>query len=282
MNGPHNGPPNVSPTAIDPLVQQQLQQDLQNSKYPVQDWQMQSLSTACPNADNATLRRALEDSKGDIDLAYDRLFTVDDPKYVSSQQSSSAERDDDSDEDAFRGPKKRQDRRLSRTTKAQHDVRAKSIASGYHKYKGSFDTLVQSQPSSFRLSQTKATSSSSSSIEDDTWTPPPLHDGETSSGSEYTPEPEPEVKHEPTKIKIKLSMPKREDSRDSTFNPSKPAGVQKKPMSVRQRKEQQKFAQKRAAKERKLASKPTKQASSTTDQAVQPAVAAGAMRTLHI
>lgn len=70
-------------------------------------------------ADSATIKKTLEDCKGNIDTAVSILLDAEDRASVSSQQgSSSTERDQDS-EDEFAGPNaKRIDRRMSRATKA--------------------------------------------------------------------------------------------------------------------------------------------------------------------
>lgn len=234
-----------------------------------------------PTADSVALKRALEDTRGDIDSAYERLMVAEDPRSVSSQQSSSVEREPDSDDESVIGQHKRRDRRMSLGTKAQQNARAKFIAVGYEKHKDSLESLVNIHTTSFTISQSKAASSSSSDVDDNTWTPPPLRDGDTSSGSEYTPPPEIEA----PKIKIKLSMPKRDDSRDSTPNPAKPTGVQKKHVSSRQKKDMKKHAQKQASKERKQAAGNGTKAQSTAsgfEQSNHPTVATSAMKTLWI
>lgn len=224
----------------------------------------------------------LEETKGDIDTAFERLMAADEHKSVSSQQSSSVEREPDSDDESVVGPNKRQDRRMSRTSKVHQSARSKTIAFGYEKYKDSLENLVNThQTNSMRSPQRKAESSSSSDAEDDTWTPPPLHDGDTSSGSEYTPPPE----SEPPKIKIKLSMPKKDEFKQTTLNNWKPNGIKKKPVSARQRKDMQKQAQKQASKERKQAAMGSKKVPSSTpgfEQSNHPFGATSGMKTLYI
>lgn len=271
----------MTPKALDFQSQSRLEREIKASTYSVPDWQIQSLSQAVPTADGPALKRALEDTKGDIDSAYERLMAAEDPKCVSSQQSSSVEREPDSDDESVIGPSKRRDRRMSRGTKAQQNARAKSIAIGYEKHKDSLESLVNVHPSSFTLSQSKPASSSSSDIDDNMWTPPPLRDGDTTSGSEYTPPPEVEA----PKLKIKLSMPKRDDSRDSTPNPGKPTGIQKKHVSSRQKKDMKKTAQKQASKERKQAAGQGAKAQSSVssfEQSNHPTVATSAMKILFI
>ena len=69
-------------------------------------------------ADRATIHRTLEECKGNIDTAVSKLLDAEERGSVSStQESSSVEREPDSDEEAHSGPNKKQDRRLSRATR---------------------------------------------------------------------------------------------------------------------------------------------------------------------
>lgn len=69
-------------------------------------------------ADRATIHKTLEECKGNIDNAVSKLLDAEDISSTSaSQGSSSVERDPDSDDDEYCGPKKKQDRRLSRATR---------------------------------------------------------------------------------------------------------------------------------------------------------------------
>lgn len=70
-------------------------------------------------ADRATIQKTLEECKGSIDTAVSKLLDAEERGSVSSTQgSSSVEREPDSDEDVLSGPNKKQDRRLSRATRA--------------------------------------------------------------------------------------------------------------------------------------------------------------------
>ena len=69
-------------------------------------------------ADRTTIHRTLEECKGNIDTAVSKLLDAEERGSVSStQESSSVEREPDSDEEAHSGPNKKQDRRLSRATR---------------------------------------------------------------------------------------------------------------------------------------------------------------------
>ena len=69
-------------------------------------------------ADRTTIHKTLEECKGNIDTAVSKLLDAEERGSVSStQESSSVEREPDSDEEALSGPNKKQDRRLSRATR---------------------------------------------------------------------------------------------------------------------------------------------------------------------
>ena len=71
-------------------------------------------------ADRATIQKTLEECKGSVDNAVSKLLDAEDQSSASaSQGSSSVERDPDSeDEDVVSMARKKQDRRLSRATRA--------------------------------------------------------------------------------------------------------------------------------------------------------------------
>ena len=78
-------------------------------------------------ADRAMVQKTLEDCKGNLDVAFSKLLDSPCQSSASSRRgSSSVERDHDSDEDNYTGPKKKQDRRLSRvkrTTRIKDEVK---------------------------------------------------------------------------------------------------------------------------------------------------------------
>ena len=71
-------------------------------------------------ADSGVIHRALLKCNGDVDAVVSELMAANERGDTpSTQSSSSVERDQDSeDEDIFSGPKKKQDRRMSRATRA--------------------------------------------------------------------------------------------------------------------------------------------------------------------
>jgi OTU domain-containing protein 3 len=82
-------------------------------------WMVNVVISSLPYlADREKIRKTLEECKGNIDTAVSILLDAEERASISSQPGSSGtERDPDSD-DEYVGPKKKQDRRMSRATKA--------------------------------------------------------------------------------------------------------------------------------------------------------------------
>ncbi|KAM0716967.1 hypothetical protein Q7P37_006819 [Cladosporium fusiforme] len=118
LDGPHTGLPSVAPKVLSPEEELKQKQKLNATPY-VQPWQIDVVSNCLPFlADKPTIKRALEASKGNIDAAVSNLMDAEENCSGSSaQESSSVERDQDSDDDVHDGPNKKQDRRLSRAVK---------------------------------------------------------------------------------------------------------------------------------------------------------------------
>lgn len=87
----------------------------------VQPWMVNTVMSSLPYlADRAIIQKTLEECKGSVDNAVSKLLDAEDQSSASaSQGSSSVERDADSeDEDVISMARKKQDRRLSRATRA--------------------------------------------------------------------------------------------------------------------------------------------------------------------
>jgi OTU domain-containing protein 3 len=91
----------------------------------IHEWMMKSVTSSLPHLafDQETIRKTLEEYDGRVNDAVDRLLGADystpgTPGSLSQSGSSSIERDPDSDDDEIYGPNKRQNRRMSRATKA--------------------------------------------------------------------------------------------------------------------------------------------------------------------
>ena len=88
----------------------------------VQPWMINVITQSLPFlADRATIRKTIEECKGSLDAAISKLLDLEDQGSVSStQETSSVEREADSDDDALSGPNKKQNRRL--ISRAEHNA----------------------------------------------------------------------------------------------------------------------------------------------------------------
>lgn len=265
-----------------------MQAELSGKPHHIPAWQVEQLAIAYPTADVASLIRALEEARGSVDDAYEKLLAADEQKSISSQQSSSIEREPDSGDEAGHGPYKRQDRKPNRNSKtyfkSQTERRNKAIASNLEKMNPSLEDLVNVAPAPQSSYRSKHGSTSPSNSDSEDW-PVPLVDGSTSSDSDYTPPPSQPNPTVNINLKIKLSYPKSEYS--SSQPPpklSKHQGQTRKPISARDRKDLKKTAQKQAAKERKQAASGMKHSKPDEGSITSshPTVATTALKTLYI
>lgn len=116
LNGPHSGPPEVTVKALSPDEEQKQKEKLAQTPH-VLPWMVDVVSSSLPFlADKPTIKRTLEECKGNIDAAVDKLMGAEENGSLSSaQESSSVEREPDSDEEypGKDGPNKKRDRRPS-------------------------------------------------------------------------------------------------------------------------------------------------------------------------
>ena len=126
LDGPHGGPPHVQPKALS-LEEEQRQKERLAATPVVLPWMLKTVSQSLPFlVDTPRIKKALEIAKGNVDLAVSNLLDEEYGSASSQQESSSVERDHDSDDDMHNGPNKKQDRRLSRATKAQKERSSES------------------------------------------------------------------------------------------------------------------------------------------------------------
>jgi len=120
LEGPHSGSPEVKVRALSIAEEEQQKEKLAHTPR-VLPWQIDVVSQSLPFlADKPTIKRMLEECKGNIDSAVSRLLEAEDGGSTSSaQESSSVEREADSDDEAYTGPNKKQDRRISRATRSK-------------------------------------------------------------------------------------------------------------------------------------------------------------------
>lgn len=211
-------------------------------------------------ADKVMIRRTLEECKGNIDNAVSRLLDAEERGSVSSGiESSSVEREPDSDEEALNGPKKKQDRRLSRATrtfvKVRDEQRKRDMVSKFANHgDSSQDSLVITE-----VQQRRPTRSSrlkkldDDDAADEEWQPDSGKDEDKSTQSEP-----PSTTAPVTRTRLKLNPPKPPDSPWTNGGTrQKQSGPQLRRLTARDRKDMKKQAQKAAAKERKQTSSST-------------------------
>ena len=140
LDGPHTGLPTVSPKALSPEEEVKQKEKLAQTSH-VLPWQVDVVGKSLPFlADKPTIKRALEAAKGDVNLAVSNLLDAEECGSASSrQESSSIEREHDSDDEIHDGPKKKQDRRMSRATRKRRDQ--VNPLSNLAKYDGSQDSI---------------------------------------------------------------------------------------------------------------------------------------------
>ena len=219
-------------------------------------------------ADRATIQKALEDNKGNINLAVSKLLEAEDQSSASSRRaSSSVERDPDSDDELISGPSKKQDRRLSRAAKSQLNqnlaVRPKS---------NSHPAIKDSSPSPDELYKFGEKIPDSDETDDD-WRNDSSYQGSRSPSACTSASDLPAVtKARAGGTRLRLSQPKREDEESAppSSSPSDQSSIRnnaaymqtngmqsqrlaprKKRLTRRDKIDIKKAAQKAAAKERK-------------------------------
>lgn len=238
--------------------------------------------------------KALEKHHGDLNYAADALMSefgdTEESPAPSSVQSSSVERDLASDEDFAPGPKKKQDRRMSRASKSaqrkQRERKHQEIASRLDSASESLESLVNVNPNPVRRRHRAIVADDSD--DENMSSPPALDDGSTSPNSDYSvptdysSQSQTETTKPATKITIRLSKPS--DSASASNGVNKNGHSQKRPIPIQDMRDIKKQAQKTAAKERrKQAANPNKSASSSfsTQQPTPPVMTSG-FRILHI
>jgi len=122
LDGPHTGDPQVRERALSPAEEKKQKEQMAHTPM-VLPWQVDVVSKSLPFlADKPTIKRALEEAKGNIDAAVSKLLDREENGSTSStQESSSIEREADSDDDPV-GPNKKRDRRMSRAARQRLEV----------------------------------------------------------------------------------------------------------------------------------------------------------------
>lgn len=116
LDGPHAGLPHVKEKALSPEEEEERKAKL--ARAPIaQPWAIDVVSKSLPFlTDKLLIKKTLEECRGSIDLAVSKLLDAEEGSMSSAQESSSIEREADSEDDGVYGPNKRQDRRMSKAT----------------------------------------------------------------------------------------------------------------------------------------------------------------------
>lgn len=268
LDGPHAGLPVVSPKVLSPEEELKQKERLDVTPF-VQPWQIEALAKALPFlADKPTIKRALEASKGNLDNAWSALVEAEEHGSASSaQESSSVERDQDSEDDVHAGPNKKRDRRMSRASKkekaSKHALSRLQVVNDSQESVNSLsngDSEASSQPDAASQQSTNRSSLSSAP------TIPASQDKDSVSRSTSPSKPT---------IRLKLHPPKPPpDLAQQQASGGKTAQSQPGPrLSARDKKDIKKQAQKAARKERQQAA-----AKGGTDPSAPAQAAAMAIR----
>jgi len=276
LDGPHDGVPNVQPKEISSEEEDKQQKEKLKNALKVPSWQIQLVAASLPYpVDEKTIEQRIQDYKGDANEAINSFFENDEVQDFSSTQESSVEPDVESNEDSSAAPTKKQDRRLSRAAKMNHrhqeERKRRGVFLNLSQDSKSLESLLVATSSSSATSDQKPSSLQEPDSDEDDWTPGPLKDGDTSSGSDYSSIPV---------AKIKLRLPNPSSGPSGVIKSSPPK--KKKMVSARVMKDLKKQAQKTAAKERRQVAagvKPSQESSSSVT--TTPAMTTG-IRTLYI
>lgn len=175
-------------------------------------------------ADRATCQKALEECKGNIDLAASKLMDSPCQSSASSRRgSSSVERDHDSDEENYTGPNKKQDRRLSR---AKRTIKDKDEQSNQYLSVRLKSPVLPTSQESFSTSSTQSSPTDvkdGDETEEEDWKNKTLYkDSESASistsASEYSLPSLPRSGG----VRLKLTQPKRRDEKVALRTSSPP------------------------------------------------------------
>ncbi|KAI9776523.1 MAG: hypothetical protein M1816_005241 [Peltula sp. TS41687] len=138
IDGPHTGPPNVQMSTASPDTEKNQTQTLGNPAAGIPSWVVDEAMQFLPHmTDKSLVKQTLEQENGNIESAVSKLLAASERGGLSSaRDSSSVEREPDSDDEARLsgdGPNKKQDRRVSKATrqilKLNHRARESSEAS---------------------------------------------------------------------------------------------------------------------------------------------------------
>ena len=268
IKGPHTGLPCVNPAFVSPEAEREHKDKLAKTTY-VLPWMVNVVVQSLPYlADPATIHKTLEECKGNIDVAVSKLLDAEERASTSSaQDSSSVEREPDSDDESYSGPNKKQDRRLSRATRnmmkdeAEQKKRALALRLKVQASNSSSHRPLSSLPNEVYGNDLKEEDADETEEED--WQNDPSYK-DSESASDFSTASRPRSGG----VRLRLSQPKRESDKDpptqeqhhhtngATTNgiqrtQQRQPGPKQKRQTQRDKRDMKKAAQKAAAKERK-------------------------------
>lgn len=253
LKGPHTGMPNIAIQPLSPEEEQRRREKLARTSC-VQQWMVDSVTTSLPHlADTQAIMKAIQDARGDVNTAVSKLLDAE-RSSPSTQGSSSIEREPDSDDEELGGPKKRQDRRLSKASKAvirmnmhrRREMLLKATAQN-----GSQESLTSIGTHSVVPRGTTVIEIPNS---DDEWHYESSYKGEynlsSSASSSGNESPQQKI---PTRVKINFNPSKSESRSFGKTKQNQTGPQQRRGPSAREKKDIKKKAQKTARKERAIA-----------------------------
>jgi OTU domain-containing protein 3 len=278
--GPHTGPPEVQWKPLSPEDEQDQQKKL--LEHPtIQPWQIDVVRKSLPFlTDTKVIKKALEDCNGNINNAASMLMDAEESGSISStQESSSVEREPDSDDDMIYGPNKRANRsrihRATRNLMKEREKGRRDMAERLAKNDGSQESVSRSMGD---LVIPDSQENSPKPEGDDDWVRSDFEDVS--------------VVPEPSKpIRLKINPPRSlEGSTKSGKSHVRQQGPHQRGPSARERKELKKIAQKAARKQRQREEAAEELAGSgktnlpilTKPMYTTPVPVEGGMRTLYI
>ncbi|KAL8680754.1 MAG: hypothetical protein Q9186_003042 [Xanthomendoza sp. 1 TL-2023] len=122
VRGPHTGVPDTEPIYESVEAATEAKEQLAKGPY-IAPWMIDTvIASQSYLSDPAIIQKKLESANGDIDTVVSNLIDAEQASSNASSEygSSSIEREHDSDDEEVLGPKKKQDRRLSRVSRAAH------------------------------------------------------------------------------------------------------------------------------------------------------------------
>lgn len=220
--------------------------------------------------DRATIHKTIEECKGDIDVAITKLLDIEDGGSVSSAQGSdSVEREVESDDEYNSGPNKKQDRRLSRATRALKDKEDNNHDLTFRPKNHAPVSSTGPSPLRKKPVVRKSSVDGIGESEDETYTPDPKYvdsDSDSDAGSERAApkkskgggvrlrlsQPKPEVEQSPASERPRHNGPTNMNGTGRSGR-TQPRATSPKPkrITAREKRDMKKLAQKAQAKARK-------------------------------